>query len=327
MIQPVLGIDIAKETFDVALTINDKTRTEHFQNDPDGFKSLSRWVGKYTHEVVHACMEATGQYGDNLAEYLYQLGWQVSVINPARIKAYANCKLRRNKTDKADAQLIAEYCLREKPALWSPPPASFRDLQALKRRLDDLQNNRQQESNRLQSGVTTERVVISIQTHLISLDEEIKAIKKAIQEHIDANPELRKQRDLAKSVIGIGELTAAKLLGEVRDITSFDSARQLAAYVGIAPRAFVSGSSVHKKSRISKTGNCHLRKDLYMCAIVARKHNPIIRAFCERLLAAGKSPMEVICAAMRKLLHLLYGVLKSGIPFNPDFLVKQGSTS
>ena len=327
MIQPVLGIDIAKDTFDAALIVDGKIWNEHFENNPGGFKRLSHWVRKHTTDSLHACMEATGQYGDGLAEYLYQLDWQVSVVNPARIKAYASSKMRRNKTDKADAQLIAEYCLRENPSLWSPPPASFRDLQALVRRLENLQTNYQQENNRLMSGSTNRVVLEDIKDHIHYLEEKIEQIKQAIQDHIEAFPELKQRQELLASIPGIGQLTAAKILGEVRDVCEFDSARQLAAYAGVTPRNFLSGTSVHKKSRISKMGNSQLRKALYMPAIVAQKHNPIIRVFCQRLLKSGLRPMEVIGAVMHKLLHLIYGILKSGKPFDPDFLQKQSVAS
>jgi transposase len=327
MIQPVLGIDIAKDTFDAALIVADQTWNEHFENNADGFKHMNRWIGKHSHEEVHACMEATGQYGDGLAEYLYQQGNQVSIVNPARIKAYASSKLRRNKTDKADAQLIAEYCLREKPVLWSPPPVSFKGLQALVRRLENLQANYYQENNRLQSGGINQVVNEDIKDHLHYLDEKIDQIKQAIQEHIEAYPELKYRQKLLVSIPGIGQLTAAKILGEVRDVCEFDGARQLAAYAGVTPRNFLSGTSVHKKSRLSKMGNSQLRKALYMPAIVAQTYNPIIRTFCQRLLKSGLRPMEVIGAAMHKLLHLIYGILKSGKPFDPDFLQKQDVTS
>ena len=320
MIQPILGIDIAKETFDVTLITERKTWNEHFDNNPSGFKELEHWVRKHTSGQAHACMEATGQYGDGLAGFLHQQSYCVSVVNPARIKHYANSKLRRNKTDKADAQLIAEYCLREQPVQWNPPPASFKDLQALVRRLEDLQANYYQENNRLNSGVTSQVVIENLTKHLEYLGEQINQIKDAIQGHIEAYPELRQRQELLTSIPGIGNLTAAKILGEIRDVCEFDSARQLAAYAGVTPHNFFSGTSVHRKARMSKTGNANLRKVLYMPAISAKRFNPIVKSFCLRLLQSGLRPMEVVCAAMHKLLHLIYGILKSGKPFDPNFL-------
>jgi transposase len=320
MIQAIAGIDISKDTFDVTILSENNKTYKKFSNNQKGFLKLDEWLKKQELNKIHACMEATGQYGEKAAVHLFKQEHEVSVVNPARIKAYGNSKLRRNKTDKADSYLIAEYCLREKPGLWSPSPASFKDLQALVRRYDDLQVNYRQEMNRLKSGYETPYVLEDIQDHVDYLKQRIEDIKKAMIKHIKNTPELQIQHTLLKTIIGIGDLTAAKFLGEVRNISDFSSARQLAAYAGLTPRNFFSGTSVHKKSRISKTGNKNLRKALYMAAISAKKHNPIIRTFCERLIANGKCPKEAVCAAMRKLLHIAYGVLKSGKPFDPNYL-------
>jgi transposase len=323
MIQPIIGIDIAKETFDVCLILDEKNWNAHFENNLTGFEKLLHWAKGKGAANGHVCMEATGQYGDGLAEFIFKQGWQVSVVNPARIKAYAGSKLRRNKTDKADAQLIAEYCLREKPALWSPPPASFKELQALVRRLDDLQANFLQENNRLKSGGKCQVVQEDIIGHIAFLERNIEQIKKAIQDHINSHPDLKQRKELLTSIPGIGDLTAAKVLGEIRDVCDFEDARQLAAYAGLTPRNFISGTSVHKKSRLSKMGNSNLRKALYMPAIVAMKCNPIIREFYQRLIMSGLRKMEAIGAAMHKLLRLIFGILKSGSPFDPKYLEKR----
>lgn len=320
MRQPVLGIDISKATFDVVLLIGEKKLHRQFANNSEGFNQLDSWLHKNGANKVHACMEATGQYGEWLAEYLYQNGHDISVVNPARIKAYAGSKMRRNKTDKTDAELIAEYCLKENPSLWSPPEADFRDLQAMERHLEDLQAMLLQEQNRLESGVKTFWVVEELLNHIKYLKERISATKEAMQDLIKTNAKLKREHDLLVSIPGIGELTAAKILGEIRDIHQFESARQLAAYAGITPRQFFSGTSVHKKSRITKTGNSNIRRILYMSAISAKKYNPIVAVFCARLLQNGKTPMQAVCAAIHKLLHLIFGILKSGRPFDPNYL-------
>lgn len=318
---PILGIDVAKETLDVALLNAERLIPKQFENTPGGHQQLATWLVKQAAVNAHVCLEATGQYGDGVAEYLYQRGYSVSVVNPARIKHYGDSKLRRNKTDKADAQLIAEYCLREAPALWTPPPASFKDLQAMVRHLDDLQGVHLQETNRLASGVHTSPVIEQIKSLIAFLQTQIAQIKTAIQAHIDRLPALKRLQDLLVSIPGIGRLTAARLLGEIRNILDFQDARQLAAYAGLTPRNFLSGTSVHKKSRLSKTGNANLRKILYMPSISAKRWNPIVHQFCERLSLSGLRPMQVIGAAMRKLLHLVFGVLKTGRPFDPNYLV------
>ena len=327
MTQPVVGIDVAKATLDVFWMSTERGESKQFENSPLGYQHLGAWVKKKGTIPVHICLEATGQYGNGVAGYMYLQGHSVSVVNPARIKYYASSKLRRNKTDKADAQLIAEYCQKEKPALWTPPPASFTDLQALIRHLDDLQTTRQQEINRLTSGVHTPAVVSSLKALITFLDGQILACQQAIQEHIDRYPELQALQNLLVTIPGIGRLTASKLLGEIRNILDFESPRQLAAYAGLTPRNILSGTSVHKKTRISKTGNANLRKIPYMPAISAKRWNPIIVLFCDCLLQNGLRPMEVIVAAMRKLLHIVYGVLKHGRPFDPNYLVKTQALS
>ena len=318
--KPVLGIDISKDKLDVDLLVNGKHMHNVFDNQAQGHQQLVQWVKKQGLATVHACMEATGKYGEAIAEYLYAQGFSVSVVNPARIKAYGQSQLRRNKTDKADAQLIAEFCLSQNPALWSPPSDSFKDLQAMMRRLEDLQNNRQQESNRLQSGLSNSVVIDDLNAHLEYLDKQITKLRQSIQQHIDRHPDLKQQQELLESIPGIGSLTAAKLLSEIRNVSDFDSARQLAAYAGLTPKNFRSGTSVHRKTVLSKTGNANIRKMLYMSAISAKRWNPIIRSFCERLALSGLRPMEIIGAAMRKLSHLVFGILKSKHPFDPNHL-------
>ncbi len=327
MTHSILGIDVAKATLDVALIQDERMLYKQFDNTASGYQQLAVWLSKQGASQASVCLEATGQYGEGVAEYLFAQGYSVSVVNPARIKHYASSKLRRNKTDKADAQLIAEYCLREKPVLWSPPPASFKHLQALIRHLEDLQASRVQTTNRLASGGDTPLVLEQLSALRTFLEGQIRQAKQAIQALIDATPDLKRAQALLVTIPGIGRLTAAKLLGEIRDICDFQSARQLAAYAGLTPRAFLSGTSVHKKSRISKTGNANLRKALYMPGISAKRWNPIIHSFCVRLNQSGLCPQQQVCAAMRKLLHQAYGVLKTGRPFNPNYLVNMQALS
>ena len=313
-----LGIDISKRKFDACLVREaGKFRHKVFPNTAAGFAQLSAWLSKHRVEHVHACLEATGTYGEALATHLHDCGHTVSIVNPAAIKAYAQSHLSRAKTDKADATLIAQFCHERRPPAWQPLPAEVRDLQALVRRLGSLLEMRQMEANRLEVAATP-AVTESLAGHLSYLDEEIARTEKMIRSHIDSHPDLRGQRDLLLSIPGIGETTAAKLLSEIMDVTLYASARQLAAFAGLAPRLHESGSSVKRKARLSKTGAPRLRKALYFPAIAAIKYNPYIKELSERLRARGKCPMQVIGAAMRKLIHLAYGVLKSGRPFDPE---------
>jgi transposase len=320
MTQTIAGIDVSKLTLDVVLVWGEQMEHRVIQNDPKGFRELTDWINKTHPERIHACMEATGRYGLAAAEYLYSCGFQVSVVNPARIKAYSMSKLRRNKTDKADAKLIAEFCEKEKPSLWSPLAAHFQALKDLVYHLEDLQGAKRQESNRMEFQATHPLVNENRRVHILLIEDQIKKVRRAIHAHILAYPDLSHLINLLVSIPGIGEITAAWILTEIRDFREFSNARQLAAYAGLNPKINVSGTSVHGKSRLSKTGNAKLRKALYLPAVVAKTHNPIINAFCVRLAKRGLCNMEIIGASMRKLLHLAYGVLKNDIPFDPNYL-------
>jgi transposase len=317
----IIGIDISKLKFDLCLLReNGKLKHKVFANTPSGFLQLSAWLKKQKVERVHLCMEATGTYGEALATYLFDAGHVVSVVNPAIIKAYAQSHLSRTKTDKVDATLIARFCGERKPPAWHPPAREVRDLQALVRRLESLLEMRQMEANRLEAGTSAAQVRDSLTEHITFLDEEIKRTEALIREHIDQHPTLREQRELLVSIPGIGDTTAAKLLAEMLDVKLYKSARQLAAFAGLVPRLHESGSSIKRKARLSKIGAPRLRKALYFPAIAAIKYNPSIKALSVRLKQRGLCPMQIIGAAMRKLVHLAYGVLKSGRPFDPSMV-------
>lgn len=313
----VLGIDIAKDSFVVVLLVGESRQQAEFTNDPAGFGQLGRWLKKRKTQTVHACLEATGRYGDELAWWLHEAGHTVSVINPARLKAYAQSRLSRTKTDGVDAGLLADFCLTQTPPMWTPPDPAWRELQAMVRQLEALQATRQQELNRLGSNPPSSVVRQTIEAHVAFLDDQIKALQRQIRDHIDQHPALKAHRDLLTSIPGIGDTTAHLILAEIRDLTAFDAAGQVVAYAGLNPRLHHSGKSVCGHSPLSKCGKARLRRALYMPALVAQRHNPFIRAFCQRLAANGKPKMVVVAAAMRKLLVLAYGVVKSGRPFDP----------
>lgn len=311
----ILGIDIAKRKFDVALLIADKMTVGNFDNEPAGFAKLERWLEKYGVERVHACLEATGTYGEALAEYLYHTGRVVSLVNPARIKGFGQSELSRTKTDKADAQLIARFCRVMRPEPWQPLAPEVKELQSLVRRLEALNDMLDQERNRLESAEGLVRD--SIQRVIAHLQQEIKATRTLIRTHIDRHPDLRGKRDLLETIPGIGSGTSAMILAEFGDVTRFSNAGSMASFCGLTPRHRQSGSSVRGRSMISKTGSSRIRKALFMPALAAIRFNPVIAALRARLKANGKHPMVIVCAIMRKLIHLAYGVLKSGRPFDP----------
>ena len=263
--------------------------------------------------------EVTGTYGKALGTYLYQTGHRVSMVNPLCIQAFGQSQLTRNKTDKVDAKIIALYCQSQNPELWSPQPTEIRELQALVRRLDDLMEMRHQEMNRIKASYHLESVQNSLEKLVEYLEQQIQNIKNLIMQHIQEHPLLLEQQKLLISIPGIAEITAAKLLAEIPNLKNYKTARQAAAYAGLTPQQRVSGTSVRGKSCLSKKGNSRVRKALYMPAVVAQRHNPILKEFRDRLRQKGKHPMAILGALMRKLLHIAYGVIKTGRPFDPNY--------
>jgi transposase len=315
----VLGIDVAKASLVVVLLVGERQQRAEFANTPAGHAKLLSWLAKRGAAPVHACLEATGTYGDDLAQALYDAGHTVSVVNPARIAAYAKVQAARHKTDQADAALIARYCQREQPAAWMPPPAEVRELRALVRHLDRLQQQRQAEQNRLEAGGHPTAVRQAILADLTFLTAQIGTVEQQIEAHFDQHPDLKRQRELLDSIKGIAGRTATRLLAELGDWKQFTNARAVVAYAGLNPRQYRSGSIVQRRTRLAKSFNAAVRAALYLPAIVAKQHNPLVQALCARLSARGLCPKAVIGAAMRKLVQLAYGVLKSPQPFDPQY--------
>lgn len=316
----VLGMDVSKASLDVLLLrARGDTLKGQFANDENGWQALTRWLQRHGGRQVHVCLEATGLYGEGVAYQLHTAGFVVSVVNPARIKAYAESRLSRTKTDAGDAALIADFCFTQQPDAWTPPPPEQLALQAMVRRLQDLNETLQQERNRLQAGVHSPVVAQNLADHIAFLTSQIAQLKRQIRDHVNHYPHLRQQEKLLESIPGIGFLTAVKLLAEIRDVLAFSSARQLAAFAGLTPHQHLSGSSVHRPAHLSKRGSPRLRASLYLPALTAIRFNPILAAFAQRLTDAGKTKMAIIAAVMRKLLHQAFGVLKSGRPFDPNY--------
>ena len=319
----VVGIDVSKRKLDIALLTNSKIKSKVFDNTVTGHRELVQWLLERGAEqqCTHICMEATGPYSEAVAIALVESGWCISVVNPARIKGFAQGELARNKTDRADASLLARFCTAMHPSLWTPPSAEWRELRGWVDRLQALKDMHQQESNRLEAHTTTGQtsLIKSVQTHLDWLTQQIGALEHDIDDHINRHPELKHDAELLHSIPGIGSSTVAKVLAYAGDVRRFANAKALAAFIGVTPRQRLSGSSVKGRTMMSRTGHANLRRALYMPGLVARRHNPVLRAFGDRLSTTGLAPKAVVGAVMRKLAHLIYGVIKSGQPFDVSF--------
>jgi transposase len=314
----VLGIDVAKAKLDVALRLpNGKIRSKVVENTTQGFQALSVWLARHNaNDGLHVCMEATGIYWEAVAEFLADARYTVSVVNPAQIKAFGVASMVRTKTDKVDARLIAEFCVAKRPKPWQAPSSVVRELRALVARRDALKVIETQEHNRLL--VARKDVHANIKAHLDYLAQAITEIETAIRRKIDEDPTLKQQGKLLDSIPGLGDKTIPILLSYYGGQQRFNKAKEAAAFAGLDPSQHQSGSSVHRKPHMSKTGHAFLRKALYMPAMVATTKTAWGRAFRHRLAEARKPPKVIIGAMMRKLIHVAFGVLKSGKPFNPE---------
>ncbi|HVO67863.1 MAG TPA: IS110 family transposase [Syntrophales bacterium] len=313
----VLGIDISKQKFDAALLVEGKIKHKTCKNSAEGFDALTLWLEKQGIGKVHACLEATGNYGEDLGVYLHETGHIVSIVNPSRIKGFAQSEMIRTKTDKLDAALIARFCLAMKPGLWTPPPPEIRALRALVRRVDSLIDMRSQEKNRISTA--HESVLVMIREHIVYLDKEIEKIRQQIADLIGQNPHLKRRKELLSSIPGIGKATVPHILAELDDLKKFSHVREMVAFIGLAPKETRSGSSIKGKPRLCKIGHTRLRKALYMPALVSIQCNPVMIDFYNRLKEKGKNGKVIVCAIMRKLVHVIFGVLKSGKKYNPNY--------
>jgi transposase len=317
-----VGIDVSKRKLDVALLDEaGKVKSKVLANEPTGFVALMTWLRERGADAAstHVCLESTGVYSEGCATAFADAGWKVSVVNPALPKDFGKSELKRNKTDATDAGLLARYCSKMEPAAWQPPPLEYRKLRSLVERLQALKDMHQQEANRFEASVET-AAQASITEHLTWLEIRISELEKDIDDHIDGNKEtLGKDAALLASIPGIGRTTAAKVLGLLGDLRRFDSGKALAAFIGVTPRRHESGDSVRGRSSISRTGHANIRHALFMPTLVATRHNPKIKAFRDRLVAAGKSKKSAVLASMNKLVNIMHAVVRQGVGFDPRF--------
>lgn len=286
-------------------------------NDSGGREVLLNWLEVWgaSSENTCVCMESSGGFEEAVATLLHKEDYSVSVVNPRRIKGYADSQLRRSKTDSADASLLARYGQREDPRLWAPPTAAESRLRELTRARQALKKEKTRTENRLEDA-EEQAVRDAYQDLLDEIEAKIDALEGEIEEHVEESPDLNDQCSLLDTIPGVGLQTAAIVVSELRSPDRFESARQAAAYAGLVPSHYQSGTSVRGTPRMSKVGNARLRSALYFPAMTALRCNEAVEAFGDRLKERGKEEMVVIGAAMRKLLHICYGVLKSGRPFD-----------
>lgn len=317
-----LGVDVAKAKLDCALldVSTGKIKSKVVPNTAEGFRTLLEWLGKQKAPEPFVVMEPTGVYHEAAALALTDAGLKLALVNPAQFRKFAQGLGIKTKTDKVDSAVLARYGMTQRPPAWQPPSASVRRLKALLTRRDAVADDLQREQNRQEANelsAAPEAARESIKQSIEFLATELKRLQRMIDDHIDQDPDLRGKKELLETIPGVGPRVSDHMTALLASRT-FERAEQLAAYLGLVPVQWESGSSVHGRPRMSKAGPAYLRKLLYMPAVVAARYNPHIKALKERLLAKGKSKMAAVGAAMRKLAHLCFGVVNSGKPYNPN---------
>lgn len=323
-----LGMDVAKAKLDCCLLLDastDKRKTKAVPNTKAGIGDLLTWVAKHAAapEMLHVIMEATGVYHEQAALALADSGVTVSIVNPAQVKDFGRGLAVRTKTDGVDSLVLARYGALLKPVAWTPPVPEARMLQALLSRREAIAQDLQRERNRQEKADATDtpdRIRTSLADSIEFLEKQLGQLQRDIDDHIKGHPGLKDDLALLLSIPAVGPQVGGNMLA-VMHLHAFESAEQVAAYLGLVPVERQSGSSVLGRARLSKAGPAHIRAVLYMAAVVATRCNPHVKAVYDRLLARGKSKMSALGAAMRKLVHLCFGVLKNRKPYAPNYAV------
>lgn len=322
-----IGIDVSKHKLDVAwlkdLT-SVKVKTKTFNNKFDELAELTDWLkanlgGDVSFHNIHLILEATGVYHEPIAYYLYDLGFKVSIVNPAFVKHYADSLGVRQKTDKKDSIVLARYGATTHPDIWTAPSDEARQLKSMLARLDALNEDLQKEQNRKEKAETTNTpklVKQSIMETIAYLEQAIAKLNQDIDTHINNHPKLKEEQTLLQSIQGVGQVISRQMLS-LFNTKHFKTAKQVSAFLGLIPKQQELGL-FKGKSRLAKTGNAKLRAKLYMATVVATQYNPDIKAQYERLQQNGKCKMQALCACMRKLVQICFGVVKHQIPYTPQ---------
>lgn len=320
-----VGIDVSKHKLD-CLWLRDperlKIKTKVLSNDPAGHQALCDWLCRILDvpaESIHVIVEATSVYHEGVCYVLHAQGFQVSIVNPAYVRHYAKSLGSRSKTDKQDSLILARYGLAHRPETWAPEPVEVRQLKALLNRLSAVEKDKQREVNRLEKAQVSDAsavVIDSTERMLDHLRQEQARLEAMIDDHIDRHPGLKQDQALLASVPAIGTVMSREMVALLRS-RPFVEASQAAAFVGVVPRLWESGK-LKGRSTLAKNGSSRFRAKLYMAAVVAIQHNPDVRALYERLLKRGKAKMQALGAAMRKLVHICFGVLKHQSKYQPQ---------
>lgn len=314
---PSLGLDLARLTFAAALWFGPhRVVRAEFANNVGGFRKLRRWLQQHGVGRLRVALESTNVYGEAVAAWLHAEGHQVHVLNPERTAHYARSLGQRNKTDPADAACLAAFIAHHQATEWAPPSPEQKTLRSLTRARHQLVAISTQLRNQLHTADPI--AAVHLQAVLEGVRAQLAAIGRAIAEHLKRMPVLGAQVRRLMTLKGIGLVTAAIVLAELPPVTATTDPRAICAWAGLTPRRWQSGT-LELPARLSRKGNAYLREALYMPALVAKRYNPLLRAFAARLAENGKSSPAILGAISHKMLRILVGLLRSNTDFDPHW--------
>lgn len=315
-----LGIDISKERLDCCQLSEGSAEARAFSNTEGGVAELVAWLAEDAE--AHIVMEATGVYWQRSALVLYEAGYKVSVVNPAGVKYFAQSLLRRGKTDRMDAELLAHYAAKMQPSAWRPTPPLYEELKVLVRERDSIvaqlrQLNNQRHAHQHRTNCP-EMIFSLLEQRIELLTKQRKRLEGEIERLCQGS--CQEAYECLRSIPGVGPVTASTLLAETAGMESFVHPKQVTAYAGIAPAPHQSGTFAGRAT-ISKVGNPRIRKALYMAALQARRHSVFAHLY-QRLIQKGKAPKLALIAVARKLLVIAFTLVKSKQLFDPHRLAE-----
>jgi transposase len=326
------GIDVSAATLEVAVQREDVAGfgRREFSNTRSGHRLLIQWLHRLE-QPVQVVLEATGVYSLDVALALGSAERiMVSVINPKRANQFART-LGRSKTDKADAQALAEYSRRMPFVVWQPPSGAALALRALTRHMATLSEEHSRLENRLHaaqvSGASPSCVAQDLKRALAAIEKRQLKLRRIAEAMIAQDTELKWKHTRLLSIPGVGPISSLQLIGELAGLDPEMTVRQWVALSGLDPVHHRSGSSVSKPSRISRQGNAHLRHALFMPALVGVRSDPAMKAFYLQLQQRHKPKMQALIAVARKMLHAIYGIFKTNSDYDGAKLFPKLQTS
>lgn len=315
---PTLGIDMAKLTFVAALWFNQQRFLKaQFDNNPAGWRKLRTWLKAHgATGSLRVAIESTGPYGDALLEWLHARGYAVFLLNAERVAHYARARGQRNKTDPADAVTIAAFIATHDATPWQPPPPEQKDLRSLTRARAQVVATSKALALQLQTAAGPARP--HLQALLAAARRTLAALGREIAAHLKKHPQLGEKVRRLMTFKSIGLVSAAIAIAELPPITPETDPRAIAGWAGLTPQRRQSGP--HEwTTRLCRKGNVHLRQALYMPALVAKRHNPLLREYARKLEAKGKSHGAILGALSHKMLRIIVGLLRSNSDFDPNW--------